>query len=133
MSNRAQRLSAVIRYFDAALRARGVVWGSVDCFHFALAGAHAAGRADLRPLLPRYNSELGAIRALRRSGYPTIVEALDAHATPITSTQALPGDIAYDDAPPIGALGLVVGADALFFAPDGLRKKPIAGRWLWRA
>ena len=125
-------LSSVVRKYEAAMAAGGVVWGSLDCLHFGLEAAAACGRRDLRPLIPSYSNQLGAIRALRRMGYGCLMDALDAHATPVNGARALAGDIALLPQAPLDCVGVVVGADALFLAPDGFLRVPARGLFVWR-
>lgn len=104
-----------------------------ECIHFALGGAVAAGRRDLRHLLPRVTTLIGAKRALQRRGFSALFEAMDAHAKPIASARALPGDVAYLDVAPIGALGVVIGPEAVFLQQGGgYFRTSIASRWVWR-
>lgn len=127
-------VSAVIRrYADAMASRDGVEWGSLDCIHFGCEGHHAAGWRDLRPHLPAYDSERAAIRALLSSGHGSLINALDAHATPIPAARAAVGDLAYLDQPPMGCIGLVIGAESLFLTAGGMLRKPTRELMIWRA
>lgn len=126
----ADSLSAVIR--DRSLFAG--VWGESDCLHWALTAARAAGGRDLTNLIPRtYRTRMGALRTLTRMGFRTLADALDAHAQPIPSSRARPGDVCMIGDGRIGACGIVVGADALFFdGKGGLSRFPVRGLRVWR-
>lgn len=121
-------LERTLAAFDAASRASGsVAWGTFDCLRFALCGA---GRADLiETLVPDYSSQRQAIRALRARGYATLADAIDSIGARVGAP--LPGDIGFVDQPPVGALGLVVGREALFLKPGG-GLHPLHPRIVWR-
>ena len=122
-----ETLSQVLRRYE---RDRELVWGRSDCVHFAFDAAAAAGR-DARSVIPQYDSEIGALRRLRKWG--GLIDFMDAHARKIRAIDARPGDIAYFDIPPIGALGVVVGPFAVFRSSDlGLLRLPLDRLQLWR-
>lgn len=116
----------------AKYRSTPFEWGKIDCMHFAFECAAAAGRRDLRRIIPPYENELGAARAMRRLGFMSLLDAMDAHATPIRGAVSLPGDVAYLYQPGMGALGAVVGAKALFLAEGGFLELPAAPLDCWR-
>lgn len=121
-------ISAVIRKYQT----EPFEWGRVDCIHFGLEAAAAAGRRDLRSMIPAYSTAIEAMRVLRGLPWPSLIEALDANATPIPSARALPGDVAYLDVAPMGALGTVISADALFLSAEGTLRMPVSGLMIWR-
>lgn len=122
-------LTPILRRYEGA----PIVWGKMDCLTFALECAHAAGGKDLRGLLTEYACPRSAARELRKHGFPSLFEALDAHAKPILPAQARTGDIALRMRPGLAALGVVVGAEALFLGEKTLVKERLAGLFIWRA
>lgn len=126
-------LSGVLRKYERALAENGdVVWGEFDCLRFGIEAAAAVGRRDLLPMVPNYSTPIGAMRALRKMGFASIMEAMDAHATPISGARAMPGDIAYFDQPPMGMIGVVIGADAVFLHAEGFVRVRAAELCCWR-
>ena len=110
------------------------VWGESDCLIWALACAHAAGGGDHRGRIPHYRTRLGALRALKRCGFGSLEEALNAHLTPIPAAEARAGDIALaagDQGFP--ALGVVIGRDTLFLDARGYRAMPTLSFPVWKA
>lgn len=102
------------------------------CLHFALEASAACGGRDLTPLVPPHRTRLEALRALRASGYPSLIELMDAHATPIKPLCARTGDVAYRDQPPIGAMGVVLGGEAVFLNERGFVRFPLCDVLAWR-
>lgn len=130
----ARAVSAVIRkYAEHLADGGGVVWGSIDCLHFGLEAHHAAGNADLRPLLSSYDSPLSAFRALRSKGHLSLISALNANATPIPASSARVGDVAYLSSTGLGCIGVVVGGESLFLVDGGLVRRATAPLFIWRA
>jgi hypothetical protein len=66
-------------------------------------------------------------------GFYCLMDALDAHAKPIKTAQAMPGDIALLPQAPIDCVGVVVGAEALFLTSGGMLRYPLADLHVWRA
>ena len=87
-------------------------YGKNDCVRMA---AFVLRQLGHRPKLAKagsYKSAAGAVRALKRAGYATLAEALDAMNLPrIAPAAALPGDIILvpGEAPFDGALHVAVG------------------------
>jgi hypothetical protein len=121
-------VSAVIARYERG----GFAWGERDCLRFALECAAAAGRADLTPLLPPYGAHREAMRAMRARGLPSLIDLMDAHATPIRAGSARTGDVAYLDQAPSGCLGTVVGGEAVFLTRGGFVRRPTSKLLLWR-
>lgn len=73
---------------------QGFVWGTRDCVRLA---AHALKGLGYKPALVRggfYTTALGAQRAIRKAGYPSIEAALDGLGLArLPWSYALPGDI----------------------------------------
>jgi hypothetical protein len=122
--------------FSAVLRTysnRDIEWGRFDCVHFGLEASRAAGRKDLLPVLPAYNSPLSAMRAMRSAGFASIADALDAHATPLHPSRAMTGDVVWcADQEPMGAVGVVYGPHALFFGCKTIVRKRLLDKFVWR-
>ena len=102
-------------------RGRAFAWGVHDCATWvadvrrALTGEDAA--ADWRG---KYSTEAGAIRAVRRRGYPGLAAWVsDLLGGPLDSPlMAQRGDIVLDGT--TGALGIATSGAAAFVSPDGL-------------
>lgn len=124
----AETLSSVLERYE---QRRGQ-WGATDCLCFALEAARAVGRPDRSGLLPRYGTRIGAARALTRLGCRTLAEALDSKLTRIPAALARPGDIAWQENGRLGACGVVVGAEAVFFGDDGFVRLPVRSLPVWR-
>lgn len=115
-------LLAVIGRHQAAAYEPGVT----DCFMLAMDAAEALTGA--RPYRPRYATDLGALRALRRHGFVTLGEAIAAAFPPRPAGHWQRGDIAV-----VGAetktgdtLGLVYGAIILCRQGHELKQLPLA-------
>lgn len=116
---------------------RPFAWGAHDC---ALWGADAVlaqtGEDFGAPFRGRYADARGAAEALRQFGGGTVVRTFDAHLDRVRPAFARRGDLARlrpDPASPSGAIGVVIGSDALFVTDHGLARAPRA-RWsiCWR-
>lgn len=115
-----------------AVRSKPFEWGRHDCatwaadVRLALTGNDAA--AAWRG---RYRSRRGALRRMRHMGFQTmeagVTSILGAPlATPLLAQR---GDVVMID----DALGVCIGAVALFLAPEGLTERPVADcRLAWR-
>ena len=89
--NTATRALAV----QAALKKyRGTVfaWGSNDCLRLARTVLVKIGAVGL-PKIPRYSSELTAIRRLKEQGHDTLEALLMDHCIEVPPSMALPGDL----------------------------------------
>lgn len=99
------RLLAVIERHGAAAYAPGVM----DCFMLAMDAAEALTGA--RPYRPRYRTDAGALRALKRAGFDTLREAVAAIWPERPAGHWQRGDVAVLAAPTAtgDTLGLVYG------------------------
>lgn len=96
-------------------RDRPFAWGKADCVKMAAHHLHAMGHRVRFTKAGSYSTALGAKRALRRAGYPSLSAALDGHFLPrIPYAMALEGDIVAGAGDgPFEALGIVLGNGAL--------------------
>jgi len=99
-------------------RARPFAWGAADCAAWAAACVEAT--TGWRPALPRYTTEAGAARALRRLGHASLAEAASAVLGPAVAWGALRrGDIVWDGRA-LGCWWYEAGPSGLFVGPEGL-------------
>lgn len=91
-----------------------VAWGQMDCVRFAAGAVKAMTGTDPLPKLT-YKTEAGAWRALKRLGFTSLSQAVDAHLSPTHPAMARRGDVVMCD----GALGVCIGGDALFLPVEG--------------
>lgn len=104
--------------------------GQRDCVHLAAHALHQLGIGT--PLLKgaKYSTPKGALRALKRTGFASLIEAVDAMGfARIAPASAWPGDlIAMESDHPAGALGVALsGGDMLAFQ-DGHEGAQVIGR-----
>lgn len=91
-------------------------WGVRDCALFAGAGVAAITGFDATtPFRGRYSTKVGAARALARYGAGTLEATFDAHLPVIAAAFARRGDIVLRG----DAVGICLGADAVFIGEDG--------------
>ena len=69
---------------------RPFAWGSVDCVK--MARFHALKMGHTPPRLPRYKTETGAIRAIKKTGFDSIDEIFASMFTRIPLSMARLGD-----------------------------------------
>jgi len=107
MKKRATAAQACIDRF----RGRAYEPGKADCVQLARHCLHHLGRRVGQGKLPAYSTEIGGLRALKRLGFGSLVEALDGFGLErIAPASALPGDlIALPTEHPLGALAVAVG------------------------
>ncbi|MFN3584830.1 DUF6950 family protein [Phenylobacterium sp.] len=108
-----------IRRRDAAQAAfdrfngRALAWGRDDCLRLAAFDLRKMGRAVSLAKAGSYSSLAGALRALRRTGFATLAEAVDAEGlVRIPPAAALPADLlggTPHEGGPWVALGVVLG------------------------
>ena len=108
-----RRVEAVLATRDAFL-GKSIAWGRVDCLHIVAFCLKALGHRKPTKGVRKYSTEIGAVRAMKASGFASLVDAVDAYGLePIPPAMAMAGDvIAYpsDDAGFGGfALGIAVG------------------------
>ena len=123
-----KRLAAQVE----AVRSRPFEWGQHDCATWAAEVRLAmTGQDAAAAWRGRYRSERGALRTLRRLGFQTMEAGVtgvlsDPLPTPLLAQR---GDVVLMD----DALGVCIGAVALFLAPEGLTERPMADcRLAWR-
>lgn len=115
-----ERLDALIR----ARRREPFRWGAHDCALWGADVAAALTGADFgAPFRGRYSDAEGAARALREHGAGTMVATFDRHLRRVRPALARRGDLVKarrSPEAPRGAIGVVIGADALFVGDEGL-------------
>lgn len=89
-------------------------WERMDCGRFAAGAVEAMTGADFLPQ-GRYSTARGAARVLRRSGHKTLSSYMDSIFEQVPPSIARRGDVVMCD----GALGVCIGADALFLPLEG--------------
>lgn len=102
--------------------------GLHDCCTFAREVEVALTGATLFGDSGRWRTPAGAVRALRRMGFGSIREMLDARLVACTPATARRGDLIMADAPgadAMGALAVVIGAQAVLPGPAGLLRVPV--------
>lgn len=95
--------------------------GRRDCVHMAAHCLHRLGIATPQLKGVKYSSPTGAIRALKRAGFASLIEAVDAMGfARIAPAAAWPADlIALETDHPVGALAVrLSGGDLLAFAAN---------------
>lgn len=107
-------MNDLIRRRDAAqatidrFHGKPLAYGRDDCVRMAVFCLRKLGVRVSLLKAGSYRSELGAARALRRTGFATLAEAVDAQGLPrIAPAMALPGDLVGLPAPN-GQVGLAV-------------------------
>lgn len=94
LRTRAAATAAVIDRF----RSKPFDWSKqATCIHLVRAQAAAMGHE--LPIVPRFRSALGALRALRSVGVETLPELLDRHFPRIPAASAIVGDVVAAPAP----------------------------------
>ena len=69
-------------------------YGKADCLRLAAFDVKAFGHAVPLAKIGFYSTEIGALRALKRMGFKSMIEAMDAQGFPrITPAKTWPGDI----------------------------------------
>jgi len=102
--------------------------GLHDCCTFARQVEVALTGVTLFGDSGRWRTPAGAVRALRRMGYATIRDMLDARLLACAPAMARRGDLIMADAPgadDMGALAVVIGAQAVLPGPAGLLRVPV--------
>ena len=118
-----------------AARAAPFVWGQHDCATWAFdLRRDLTGGEDIAALWRgRYRTQMGAVRVLRRLGWPSLeVAGRDLLGVPLANRLlAQRGDMVLGGADP--AFGICMGAKAAFVAPEGLVLLPLDHcRMAWR-
>jgi len=85
---------------------RAFEWGKVDCIK--MARFHAVKMGHKPPKLPRYSTELGAIRAIKKMGFDSIDEIFASMFPPIPLAMARLGDFVIAEG--------VNGVDAVYIS-----------------
>lgn len=137
-----QRIEAVLATRDAFL-GKPLSWGKVDCLHLVAFCLKQLGHRKPTKGVRKYSSQIGAIRAMKASGFTSLVDAVDAYGlTRIPPAMAMAGDViayASDDEGFGGyALGVAVGDNKfLGMAPHPHCCVDVAEIWAasyaWRA
>lgn len=103
----------------AKYKAQDFEWGKKDCIH--MARSHLIRFGHRPPRLPKYNSALTAVRALKRAGYNDLIELFDSFLPRIAPASALIGDIILMDdggAGPLDAITISVGENVMGWHED---------------
>lgn len=116
-------------------------WGSVDCLQIAAHCLEQLGHTKPTKTVRKYTSETGAIRALKASGYSSLIDAVNDYGlTPIPPAAAMAGDIIAYPGEGFGgyALGIALGDNKILgIAPNPLPVVDVAAIWAashaWRA
>ncbi len=92
-----------------------------DCAYMVRHALHLVGRRVGQGKLPHYSTEMAGIKALRKMGHASLIEAVDAFGlVRIPPLAALPADIvALPSDHPMGALSVAVGNGRLLAYLDG--------------
>lgn len=128
MTRASVRREAAVRACVARFEGKTLDWRAHDCVRLV---AHAMRRQGVAtPLLKglRWQSEIGAVKALRAAGFADLVEAMDAtNLVRIGAAMSWPGDILAGPGRPDGpfrfSLSVVHTHGArrtLAFGPDGV-------------
>ncbi|MCG9755042.1 hypothetical protein L1D40_07380 [Shewanella insulae] len=112
--------------FVAQNRATSFSWGEHDCCLLAANWLMANGYDDLAiEFRGHYSSELGAMRAIRRAGFASIAELLEAKLGQATPPLLLRrGAVVLLDTPEGDAVGMYQGSDCFALATYGLVAYP---------
>ncbi len=114
----------------SAAAGRPFVRGVHDCCTFAREVEIALTGGTLFADSGRWRTPAGAVMALRRMGYATIRDMLDARLIACAPLAARRGDLIMTDAPgadDMGAIAVVTGMRAVLPGPDGLLSVPVSG------
>lgn len=88
-----QRRVAATQATQTRFQGRGFDWSrQATCIH--LMRFHAAQMGHKLPVVPRFRSALGAMKALRAEGVETLPELMDKYFPRIPAAQMLTGDVA---------------------------------------
>lgn len=104
---------AALSAYLAQHRNAALDWAEMDCGKFAAGAVEAMTGADFLP--GDYTTERGAMRVLKREGFATLADFMDATFSVVPNAMARRGDIVMCD----GCLGVCIGADALFLPLEG--------------
>lgn len=120
------RLSALIK----ARREQPFKWGEADCALWGADVVAAQTGADFgEPFRGKYENAEGAALALREWGAGTLTRTFDRHLHRTLPSLAKRGDLVKARKSPVspqGAIGVVIGGDALFVGEQGLERLPRA-------
>lgn len=87
-----QRRVAATQATEKRFRNRPFNWaGAATCIH--LVRFHAAQLGHRLPIVPRFQSALGAARALKATGFASLPALMDAHFAPVPAAFLSVGDI----------------------------------------
>lgn len=104
--------------------AQSYAWGSSDCVAMARASVQAVTGEDLK--IPRYTSELGAAKALRKLGVDRLGDAAGLFLKERARGLEQRGDIAVIETQAGDTLAVVMGAQVLWKSADGGRFFPLS-------
>ncbi len=91
--NELQRRVAAVQATQARFVGRPFSWGtSGNCIR--MISFHARRMGHQLPLVPRFRSAVGAVKALRAEGVETLPELMDKYFPRIPAAQMLAGDVA---------------------------------------
>ena len=97
-------------------------WGTRDCVRLAAFLLKKRGHGVSLAKVGGYTTEIGGLRAMRRLGFSSLIEAMDAQGFErIAPAAAWPGDIVALEGPEAwgGALAVKVSGDAVLGALEG--------------
>lgn len=111
LDRRVRLTNATVRHFQG----RAFRWGACDCARIAAWHLRQFGHSPQIAKAGSYKSALGAAAALKRMGYATLADAIDATGLPrITPAEAWVGDLVMGDSGDVfGALGIYLGNGAM--------------------
>lgn len=120
-----ERLAAEV----AAASGKSFRWGEFDCatWAFDVAAVLRGAPSFADEWRGKYKSARGALRIIRRLGAETMEEAVTARLGQPRKAVLLArrGDIVMTDADPLPALGVCVGANAMFLRMGGCGLVPV--------
>lgn len=100
--------------YIAQHRNAALEWGVLDCAKFAAGAVQAmTGVNPMREF--KYRSEAGAWRSLKKNGFASLADAMDAKFPRIPKALAGRGDVVMRD----NCLGVCIGAEGLFLPLEG--------------
>lgn len=118
-------------YIDAA-QAQPFAWGTHDCATWVAGwGREVTGEDHAAAWRGRYDTEVGAVRMIRRAGYRDMAQWVsEICGDPLAHRlMAQRGDVALVE----GALGIVTGGQVALLGPQGLAFRPLTDAALaWR-
>lgn len=107
---------ALAAYLAPLMSTATFEWGRTDCALFVSDGVLAMTGADIAAAYRgRYSTALGSARALAKFGAGTLAASFDAILPERPVAYARRGDVVMSD----GAVGLCIGAEALFMPEEG--------------